>query len=137
MGVQLAVNNNETEDKPNKGLRYNDNKLRWRNFPLFLIRPLIEVAHYGETKYKTFNFLKGMTTLDSIDCLMRHLDDFLDPTKSDYDLDKEVDGETVKGSQKHHLAHVAWNALVCLYMIIFRPDLDDRWKGPEDDKRKV
>ena len=78
-----------------------------------------------------------MTTLDSIDCLMRHLDAFLDPIKSDYDLDTEVGGEKVKGSQKHHLAHVAWNALVCLYMIMFRPELDDRWKGPEGDKRKL
>ena len=39
------------------GNRYNDNKLRWRNFPLFLMRPLIEVGQQGEKKYGTYNFL--------------------------------------------------------------------------------
>jgi hypothetical protein len=107
----------EDKKKP-KGERYNSNKLRWRNFPSFLIRPLIEVAHFGETKYATFNFLKGLTVLDSLDSLHRHLDQVEDPNLSD--IDEE--------SKCHHLAHIAWNALVALYMIKTRPDLDDRYK---------
>lgn len=100
------------------GERKNANKLRWRNFPMFLIRPLVEVAHFGETKYATFNFLKGLSVLDTLDSMKRHLDKFEDPDQ--LDIDKE--------SSCHHLAHVAWNALVALYMIKTRPDLDDRWK---------
>ena len=114
--------------KKKMGKRYNQGKLRWRNFPMFLIRPLIEVAHYGESKYNTFNFLDGMTVLNSYDCLMRHLDSFIDPMQSDYDEFQMIDGKKVAGSGKHHLAHVAWNALVCLYMVLARPELDDRWQ---------
>lgn len=121
--TKKAVHNRRVGDRHNAG------KLRWRNFPLFLIKPLIEVAHYGESKYETFNFLKGMTVLDSYDCLMRHLDAFMDPNQSDFDIDQG----NVKGSQCHHLAHVAWNALVCLYMILTRPELDDRWKPEKEE----
>jgi len=101
------------------GDRFNNGKLRWRNFPLFLVRPLMEVGHFGEGKYATFNFLKGMKTLDSMDSLKRHLDKFEDPNEPDVDQE----------SQCHHLAHIAWNALVALYMLKTRPDLDDRFKN--------
>ena len=83
------------------------------------MRPLIEVAHYGETKYETFNFLKGLPLLDTLDSLHRHLDSFLDPSQPDVDEE----------SGCHHLAHVGWNALVALYHITTRPELDDRFKG--------
>ena len=112
------------------GERKNENKLRWRNFPLFLVRPLVEVGskaekHKGnpEGKYETFNFLKGLSVLDTIDSLTRHLDKLEDPTQPD--IDEE--------SQCHHLAHIAWNALVALYMIKTRADLDDRYKGEQND----
>ena len=107
----------------NLGKRDNKNKLRWRNFPLFLVEPLAKVGHFGETKYETFNFLKGQTVLDTIDCLKRHLTKVDDPSKPDTDEE----------SGCHHLAHVAWNALVALYFIKTRPDLDDRFKGVVHD----
>lgn len=107
------------------GTRHNSGKLRWRNFPMFLIRPMIRVGQFGETKYATFNFLKGLPVLDTLDSMKRHLDDFEDPTKSDIDPE----------SKCHHLAHVAWNALVALYMIENRPDLDDRYVLPNSDRK--
>lgn len=100
------------------GIRETSNKLRWRNFPLFLIRPLIEVASFGEGKYDTFNFLKGQTILNCTDAIKRHLDKFEDPSIDDLDEESRV----------NHLAHVAWNALVAVYMLKTRPDLDDRYK---------
>lgn len=100
------------------GDRKNNDKLRWRNFPLFLMRPLVEVAHKGEEKYTTFNFLKGQTVLTCMDSLKRHLDKFEDPSMPDDDHE----------SQCNHLAHVAWNALVALYMLKTRPEMDDRWR---------
>lgn len=107
------------------GDRYNNGKLRWRNFPLFLMKPLVEVGSVSEKrpgnpkgKYETYNFLKGLSVSDCIDSLKRHLESVEDPNQSDYD----------KESQCHHLAHVAWNALVALYYIKTRPDLDDRLK---------
>lgn len=104
-----------------EGNRFNNGKLRWRNIPLFLIRPLIEVGQFGEKKYGTYNFLKGLKVNDCIDALMRHLDAATDPMQPD------LDAET----QKHHLYSVAWNALVAAWMIENRPDLDDRLKGEE------
>lgn len=104
--------------KVTKGKRYNKGKLRWRNFPLFLIEPLIAVGHYGEQKYgETYNFLKGMSMNDSLDSMKRHLNAFEDPYQSDTDE-----------SGISHLGHIAWNALVALYMLKHRPDLDDRYK---------
>lgn len=110
-----------------QGERKNSGKLRWRNFPMFLIRPLVEVGQFGETKYKTFNFLKGLSVLDTMDSMKRHLDKFEDPNVSDFDEE----------SKCHHLAHVAWNALVALYMIKTRPDLDDRYKGEQIEKECI
>lgn len=108
-----------------EGIRYNQNKLRWRNFPLFLVKPLVEVGAAAEKwkgnpdgKYPTFNFLQGLSVQDTLDSLMRHLDSVLDPDQSDIDPE----------DQCHHLAKVAWNALVALYYIKTRPDLDDRFK---------
>jgi hypothetical protein len=119
------------------GERKNSGKLRWRNFPLFLIRPVVEVADAAEKrpdnpkgKYETFNFLKGLSALDTMDSLMRHADKFMDPTQSDYD---EVDDNGKPGTGKHHLALIAWNALVLLYHVTTRPELDDRWKGHKND----
>jgi hypothetical protein len=110
-----------------KGNRYNSGKLRWRNFPLFLMRPLAEVGSSAEKwennpngKYETFNFLNGLSVSDNIDSLMRHLDEFIDPNKPDIDPEDGC----------HVLAKIAWNSLVALYFIKTRPELDDRWKGP-------
>lgn len=115
-----------TKKKNKIGNRYNKNKLRWRNFPLFLMRPLVEVGSVAEKrpgnpkgKYETFNFLKGQSVLDCMDSGLRHLDKYLDPDESDYD----------KESGLHHLSHAAWNFLVALYFIKTRPDLDNTYKG--------
>ena len=102
-----------------KALRYNEGKLRWRNFPLFLFRPVAQVAHFGEGKYEMFNFLKGANINQYIDCMTRHLDAFEDPEQSDIDE-----------SGANHLAHVAWNALVAIWVLEHMPDLDDRFKLP-------
>lgn len=100
------------------GTRHNEGKLRWRNFPMFLMAPLIEVGAAGERKYDTYNFLKGLPVSDSLDSLKRHLMKVEDPSYPD--LDEET--------KCHELAHVAWNALVALHNIKTRPDLDDRYK---------
>ena len=105
------------------GNRFNKGKLRWRNIPMFLVRPLVKVGQFGEEKYGTYNFLKGLPVLDTVDSLHRHLDAFLDPNESDYDEE----------SGCHHLAHLAWNSLVALYHLKNRPELDDRFKPIKED----
>ena len=91
------------------------------------MRPLAEVGNASELrdgnptgKYPTFNFLKGLSALDCMDSLTRHLDEFQDPNKPDIDPEDGC----------HVLAKVAWNALVCLHHIQNNPELyDDRYKG--------
>lgn len=100
------------------GYRFNEGKLRWRNFPMFLMRGLIKVGEAGELKYNTFNFMRGLPVSDTLDSLMRHLDAVTDPLQDD------KDSETLQ----HHLYSVAWNALVAAWMIENRPELDDRLK---------
>lgn len=107
------------------GDRKNEGKLRWRNFPLFLFEPIVEVGSFAEKrpdnpngKYETFNFLKGMKVNDCMDCAKRHL------MKAESPYHDDLDEET----KAHHLAHCAWNCLVALHNIKTRPDLDDRYK---------
>ena len=97
--------------------RYNSNKLAWHNFPMFLFRPVAKVGQFGESKYSTFNFLKGAPISQYMDSIKRHLDSFEDPKQSDIDE-----------SGENHLEHVAWNALVALYMLENKSELDDRYK---------
>lgn len=99
-----------------QGYRYNEGKLRWRNFPMFLMRGLIQVGQMGESKYNTYNFMKGLPVSDTLDSAFRHLDAATDPTQP------LEDGE----SGINHLYHAAWNLLVAAWMIKNRPDLDDR-----------
>ncbi len=103
------------------GERKNAGKLRWRNFPLFLIEDLIAVASEGEKKYDTYNFLKGMYVNDCLDSLKRHLMKLESPYHPDNDEESGI----------NHAFHIAWNALVIGFMLKTRPDLDDRYKGPE------
>jgi len=107
------------------GIRLNKGKPRWRNFPMFLMEPVIKVGSFAEKrednpngKYETFNFLKGMHINDCLDSLKRHLMKFESPYESDNDEE----------TQESHLAHIAWNALVALHMLKTRPELDDRYK---------
>lgn len=114
-----------------EGLRYNKGKLRWRNFPMFLLRPVVEVGDKAEKregndlgKYPTLNFMKGLKVQDTLDCLHRHLDCLIDPNQPDIDPE---DGS-------HHLAKIAWNALVALYYIQNKPEFDDRELKYEEPK---
>lgn len=106
-----------------QGERKNNGKLRWRNIPLFLFRPIVEVGQFGESKYSTFNFLKGLSVNTYLDSAMRHMDCFLDPTQSDYDEESGL----------HHLAHASWNLIAALHSVTARPDLDDRYKGQDNE----
>jgi len=119
-----------------KGSRYNENKLRWRNFPLFLIEELIKVGAKAEKyegnpngKYPTYNFLEGLGINDSLDSLKRHLMKLESPYHSDFDEESGI----------NHAYHIAWNALIIGHFLKHRPDLDDRYKDPRLDPniRKV
>lgn len=100
------------------GERKNNGKLRWRNFPLFLLEDLMRVGEEGEKKYATYNFLDGMFFSDCMDSLKRHSMKLESPFHSDFDEETGI----------CHAFHIAWNALVIGFMLKMRPDLDDRYK---------
>lgn len=114
--------------KENKlvGQRKNVGKVRWRNFPLFLLEELMRVGHEGEKKYSTFNFLDGMYFNDCMDSLKRHAMKLESPYHSDFDEETGIG----------HAFHIAWNALVIGFMLMTRPDLDDRYKPKVINKTK-
>lgn len=100
-----------------KAKRYNEGKLQWHQFPMFLFEPVIEDAQIGGKKYGDFNYLKGAPISQYLDCMKRHMNAFESPYEDD--MDKEG---------FHHLAAVAWNALVAIHVMKHHPDNDDRWK---------
>ncbi len=104
--------------KEGLALRYNQDKVRWQNVPLWLLEPVIKVGCYGEKKYDTFNFLKGFPVNELMDSIKRHLKSLESPFESD--IDKE--------SGESHAACVAWNAIALAYVLTYKPELDNRWK---------
>ena len=109
--------------------RFDNGKTRWRNFPMFLLKPLMQVAQHGEGKYSMYNFLKGGSQNQYLDSIKRHIMKYEDPTQDDRDI---IDEMGQPGSEINHLAHVAWNALVAIYMLENHPELDDRFKIEKD-----
>lgn len=111
----------------NNALRYNSNKRKWRNIPLYLFEPVIMVGEYGEKKYTTetssgtLNFLKGLPITDTLDSIKRHLKSFESPHESD--LDEE--------SGLNHILHCAWNCIALYETLQRHPNLDDRYKLPK------
>lgn len=97
-----------------------EEKIRWRNFPLFLLEPLMKVATCGEKKHGTFTFLSNEYTVnDHMDALKRHLEAFENPFEDDRNMD---DGGHL------HIVHVAWRALIIAFIMTYRKHLDDRIK---------
>ncbi len=102
-----------------------DKRLRWRNFPLWLLTGLIEVASMGEEKYGTYDYLKPKLTVnDHLDAAKRHAVKFEDPTQSDYDHE----------SGQLHVFHCAWRYIVAGFVHKTYPKLDDRYKGEINEK---
>jgi hypothetical protein len=113
--------------KEELGARYNDEKLKWHHFPLYLIEPLVKVAQFGGDKYETYDYLKGGNQTQYLDCIKRHLCSYDSPYEDDLDPESRV----------NHLAHVAWNALVAIEMLDKFPHLDDRFKPDKKNLKKT
>lgn len=104
-----------------------EKKLRYRNFPSFLIKPLIKVAAFGEEKHGALSFLTDPITVnDHLDALKRHMDKLEDPNVSD------IDDE----SKELHSSHMAWRALAITHLLSNKKELDDRYKTSLIEKKQ-
>jgi hypothetical protein len=87
------------------GMKHDDNKLQWSLLPWRELQEVVEVLMHGAEKYGPNNWQE----LDNAkqrytDALMRHMADYMKGYS--YDLD----------SGKHHMAHIACNALFLLWL---------------------
>ena len=95
-----------------KGLKHDTGKQPWYAMPLEVLEPLADVFRAGEQKYETFNCLIPFDDPSRrfYDGMMRHIAaSQIDPLAIDQEL-KDNHGVLV-----HHLAQVAFNALMRLH----------------------
>jgi hypothetical protein len=100
----------------NTGLRYNTGKLRYDLLPPDAIEELVKVYTMGSLKYAARNWEKGLSYMDTVACLKRHL--------AKFEMNEDKDAE----SKLHHTAHVVWNALALLTFQLRGIGNDDRPK---------
>jgi hypothetical protein len=98
----------------NKAIRYNKGKLKWSLVPMRALEPMVQVLMFGATKYSPNNWQKGMSYCTIYDSMQRHINSFMEGEDNDPD------------SKMHHIGHILCNALFLSWMIIFKPEYDDR-----------
>lgn len=99
-----------------KGLRYNQGKLRWSLVDFDALEDMVKVLEFGAEKYDDHNWKKGLNTTQVCESLMRHLTAYL----RGEDKDPE--------SGVSHIGHIQCNAMFLSYMEKFKKDFDDRYK---------
>lgn len=97
-----------------EGQRFNTGKDRWDLLPWIAVKQIVEVLTQGATKYAPRNWELGLSYNDTFASLQRHATKWF--AGEDYDEE----------SGKHHMAHVATNALFLLHFSLFGKGKDDR-----------
>lgn len=103
-----------------QGLRFNSNKLKWSLVPFKALEPMVEVLMFGANKYAPNNWKKGLPYTEICESLLRHTYSFLRGQNRDSE------------SKLLEVGHILCNALFLSWMVLFRPDLDDRNTEFED-----
>jgi len=104
------------------GLRYNDGKTRYDLIPADVLHEIADLYTIGAEKYAARNWEKGLVWMDTFACLLRHA--FLWVRGEDYDIYPDHRGRP--GSGKHHMIHVAWNAMALAAFAMRGGGTDDR-----------
>lgn len=97
------------------GIKYDQNKPPMDLIPYESLEEIAKVLAFGENKYQTANWTKGIEMRRLISAALRHIGQF----NSGEDRDSE--------SETLHLANAATNLLFAIWMYKYRPDLDNRW----------
>lgn len=96
------------------GQKFDGGKLRYDLLPVHPLEELVRVFTIGAGKYGDNNWRKGIAYTRLFAAICRHLFAWWRGETHDPD-----DGQ-------HHLASVAWGALVLMELEKTHPDLDDR-----------
>lgn len=103
-----------SQEKTDRGLRYNTGKARFDLLPVNAVNELTAVMTRGASKYAPRNWEKGMPWTEVLASLERHLQAF----KAGEDYDPE--------SSLKHMAHVMANASFLTEYYTIYPEGDDR-----------
>lgn len=98
-----------------KGKKFDKGKPAIDLIPYEAIAGMGMVLHFGKTKYGKANWAKGIEYSRLLAATHRHVGKFL----SGENLDEE--------SGLSHIDHALTNLAMLRWMMIHRPDLDDRW----------
>ncbi len=99
-----------------KGIKYDNNKLRYDLLPSYPLEQLVKVYTYGAQRYTDNNWRKGLKWSRVFAAIMRHLWSWW----KDEDNDPE--------SNISHLAHAAWGCFTLLEYTQNKKRFDDRYK---------
>jgi hypothetical protein len=99
-------------------------KPQWSMLPWKALEQVVRVFEYGASKkYKRDSWREGFSYSDIYDKLMRHLTQWWEGE----DIDDESNLLTV--------AHIGWNALMLIHLVLFFPKNDNRpHKLKEEEK---
>jgi hypothetical protein len=133
--IKKYIKNNEEikELKKEIGARFNKGKIRYELIPTYALEELAKVYTYGAEKYDQYNWRKGLSWLNTLGSLLRHV--------YAWKKGEKIDSE----SNCHHLAMAAWN---CFTLMSFEKnsigiddlppqDLDLLNKKEKNDKNNI
>jgi hypothetical protein len=98
------------------GTKHDTGKSRLSLIPREALFGMGDALGYGERKYGTDNYKKGIAYSRLADAAMRHLAQFM----SNEDIDSE--------SGNNHLYHALASLSMLVYMYHNKPQMDDRFK---------
>lgn len=97
------------------GKKNDQNKVPIDLIPYEGLEEIAKVLAAGEIKYGTANWANGIEIRRLLSAAMRHIGAF--------NAGEDFDNET----QTLHLANAACNMIFAIWMMRYRPDMDNRW----------
>ena len=87
-----------------KGLRYNEGKLKWSLVNFEALEPMIRVLEFGAIKYAPKNWMKGLKRSEILESTQRHLAALMDGEEND------------KETGLSHVGHIQCNTMFYNYL---------------------
>lgn len=120
--IPKLIENIVDEDRPkaprfgeaDRAARYNEGKPKWSFVDFDALEPMVRVLEQGAKKYSPDNWKNGQSTTELMESLMRHYVAYM----------RGEDNDPESGLP--HIGHILCNAMFVSYMMLFKPEFDDR-----------